>query len=76
MFESITLDHIIPLKMGGKDDVENLQIACHICNQAKDSYLPEAFQDRIFDALCFNMGKRHGDSLKWKLTYRLLLSLR
>lgn len=76
LFESMTLDHVIPLKMGGEDNVNNLQIACHICNQAKDSYLPDAFQDRIFDALCFNMGKKHGDSLKWKLTYRLLLSLR
>lgn len=76
LFESITLDHIIPLKMGGKDNIDNLQIACNICNRSKSSYLPDAFQDRIFDALCFNMGKKHGDSLKWKLTYRLLLSLR
>lgn len=76
MFESITLDHIIPLKMGGKDDIDNLQIACNICNRSKSSYLPDDFQDRIFDVLCYDMEKKHGDNVKWKLAHRLLLSLR
>lgn len=75
LLEDATLDHIIPLSLGGEDCVENLQIACGICNRAKASYLPDDFQDRVFDTLCFNMRKKYGTSLKWKLTYRLLLSL-
>ena len=76
LFESITLDHIIPLKMGGKDNIDNLQIACNICNRSKSSYLPDDFQDRVFDTLCFNMEKKYSDNVKWKLAHRLLLSLR
>lgn len=76
LFESMTLDHVIPLKMGGEDNVNNLQIACEICNSSKASYLPDDFQDRIFDVFCYDMEKKHGDNVKWKLVHSLLLSLR
>lgn len=67
---------IIPLKMGRKDNIDNFRIVCDVCNRSKSSYLPDDFQDRIFDALCFDMEKKHGDKVRWKLTYKLLLSLR
>lgn len=28
-------DHIVPRSLGGNDDLDNLQIACHRCNQKK-----------------------------------------
>lgn len=30
-----TLDHVIPQKFGGKDDLDNLRIACSTCNSKK-----------------------------------------
>lgn len=32
---SMEFDHIIPLAMGGTDDVNNLQILCRKCNRGK-----------------------------------------
>jgi 5-methylcytosine-specific restriction endonuclease McrA len=37
------IDHFIPLSAGGSDDPENLVVACHRCNQAK--------QGRIFNSI-------------------------
>ena len=33
-----TLDHIIPVSKGGKDEVSNLVVCCHDCNTIKDNY--------------------------------------
>lgn len=33
--EKLSLDHIFPLKVGGKDDAENLIFACRTCNSSK-----------------------------------------
>ncbi|MHC9538980.1 MAG: HNH endonuclease [Vulcanimicrobiota bacterium] len=33
--ENLSLDHIFPQKYGGKDDAENLIIACKSCNSSK-----------------------------------------
>lgn len=33
--DRLSLDHIFPRKLGGKDDAENLILACRICNSSK-----------------------------------------
>lgn len=75
MLSDATMDHIIPLSLGGEDCENNLQLACSVCNGAKDSYLPDDFQDRVFDTFCFQMQKKHGNSLRWKIMHTALLRM-
>lgn len=75
LLSEVTIDHIIPLSLGGIDDESNIQVACHVCNYSKNSYLPDEFQDRVFDTLCYQMEKKYGKSLKWKLVHSLLMKM-
>lgn len=47
MFLSFELDHIIPFKHGGTNDVENLAFACPHCNQHKGSDFATVFGNEI-----------------------------
>ena len=71
-YDEMTLDHIHPLAMGGDDAEYNLQCACRSCNELKKNILPEEFAERITNIFCFQMKKRFGKSLKWKIVHRLL----
>ncbi|GAB4332615.1 MAG: HNH endonuclease [Calditrichia bacterium] len=37
----LTIDHVVPKQFGGKDDWENLVIACQSCNHRKGNRTPE-----------------------------------
>jgi 5-methylcytosine-specific restriction endonuclease McrA len=41
--EELTIDHAEPAKLGGRDDLQNLLIACKPCNSLKDHKPIEAF---------------------------------
>jgi 5-methylcytosine-specific restriction endonuclease McrA len=71
-FEDATMDHIVPLSMGGVDDLSNLQLACEPCNKFKDNILPAEFLQRISETFFYQMGKAHGNSLKWRLLRNVL----
>lgn len=75
LFEDATIDHIVALSVGGKDEVDNLQTSCFICNQAKASYLPEEFADRVFDTFCYQMDMKHGNKLMWRIVHRVLVAM-
>ena len=39
-----TIDHIIPISLGGSNDIENLAYACFLCNRLKSNKI-EAFDN-------------------------------
>lgn len=75
LFSEHTVDHIIPLSMGGLDDVSNLQICCLPCNQMKNNVLPELFCSRIADIFLYQMEKKEGNSFRWKIVHRILKNM-
>ncbi len=46
-YEDMQVDHIHPQHRGGKDDVENLNPACRMCNFRKGTYTLEGFRNEI-----------------------------
>jgi 5-methylcytosine-specific restriction protein A len=38
------VDHIVPVSMGGTNDIDNLQTLCDRCNAAKSDRLPDKFK--------------------------------
>lgn len=39
--DDLTIDHIVPLAKGGRNAIENYQLAHKACNEAKGSMLPK-----------------------------------
>lgn len=74
-FEDMTLDHVIPLAMGGNDAVGNLQCACEFCNRQKGSYLPDDFVDRIAEIFLYQMEKKYGNGFRWRVIRKVLEKL-
>ena len=70
--KSLTLDHIVPLSLGGEDSMENLQAVCFACNQLKSNILPDAFTDRIIKIFLYQMERKSGKELKLKVIHTLL----
>lgn len=72
LFEDITIDHKIPLACGGADSVENLQICCLEDNQFKGSIMPDDFMERITRIFLYQMDKKEGKRLLWKIVHKIL----
>lgn len=72
LFEDMTLDHIVPLSMGGEDSMKNLQAACFDCNKLKGNILPSEFMERITDIFLYQMERQHKDRVKWKIVHKML----
>ena len=72
LYEEMTLDHIVPLAMGGADIEKNLQCTCYACNSFKGSILPEDFMQRIRQIFMYQMGKKYGKRIGWKIVQQIL----
>lgn len=72
LFQDMTLDHVVPLSMGGKDEMENLQSSCLLCNQIKSNILPEKFIERISLIYLYQMEKKYKCKLGWEIVHRML----
>lgn len=46
------IDHVIPLKLGGKHDLENLVVACQTCNSRKQGLHPQEWSARLKQERC------------------------
>ena len=44
--DNLTIDHVIPVSMGGTNHHSNLQLLCRSCNSIKGSY-PEDYREVI-----------------------------
>ncbi len=73
--ENMSLDHIVPLSMGGEDSMENLQAACFACNQFKSNNLPEDFMDRIIKIFLYQTERKCSRDVKLKVIYKLVETL-
>lgn len=71
----MSLDHIVPLSMGGEDSMENLQAACFACNQFKSNNLPEDFMDRIIKIFLYQTERKCSRDVKLKVIYKLVETL-
>lgn len=71
----MSLDHIVPLSMGGEDSMENLQAACFACNQFKSNILPEDFMDRIIKIFLYQTERKCSRDVKLKVIYKLVETL-
>jgi 5-methylcytosine-specific restriction endonuclease McrA len=40
-----SIDHIIPISRGGKHSLANIQLICWHCNRAKNSFLPDEWDE-------------------------------
>lgn len=74
-YENMTLDHIVPLSMGGADDLDNLQASCLACNQFKSNILPDDFMNRIIKIFMYQTEKKCSNSMKRKIMHKLVESL-
>ncbi|RKI87876.1 HNH endonuclease [Parablautia intestinalis] len=75
LLENMTLDHIVPLSMGGGESMENLQAACYACNQFKSNILPDDFMDRIIKIFLYQTEKKCGKDMKLKIIHKLVETL-
>ena len=67
LLPEMTIDHVVPLAMGGRDEIENMQCVCRMCNQLKDNLLPEEYTDWIKGSFEYQIRKRSRKSLRWMI---------
>ena len=71
-YTDFTIDHIVPLSMGGENDIENFQCTCRTCNQFKSNILPEDFIRRVSDIYKHNAEKTHKRGFKRSIVKGIL----
>jgi len=71
-FYTSQLDHLIPRRNEGKDDPNNLVMACFVCNNLRGAFVPDfpltdrrKFIDAIRDEIMHRRSKHMRDYASW-----------
>lgn len=67
-YKDMQVDHVIPLKRGGKDDIKNMFPACRSCNHYKATLTAEEYREYVSkipdrlqrDSIPYQVGVRFG----------------
>lgn len=67
-FSDMQVDHVVPLRLGGEDSIENMACSCRSCNKYKSTYTVEKFREQIEqipgrllrDSSTFRLAVRYG----------------
>ena len=67
-YRDMQVDHVIPLRRGGADDIENMLPACRSCNHYKATLTAEEFREYVSkipdrlqrDSIPYQVGARFG----------------
>ena len=73
-YEEMTIDHIIPLEAGGKNELANYQCACRTCNRMKGTMMQDEYYMHITEVFWYLTEKKCGKEFTEKL-YRLIQNL-
>lgn len=76
LFEDMTIDHVIPLSMGGEDNINNISCACQPCNTFKGNILPDTFFERISLIYLYQMEKKTHNRFKRWIIRKTLQSIK
>lgn len=72
LYKDMNLDHVVPLAMGGADEVENLACTCAECNKFKADILLMDFMERISTIFFYQMEKKYYNRIGWKTAHKML----
>lgn len=68
-YDIFTIDHIIPLAKGGTNAINNLQVACGVCNLIKQDILPEDLMKKLTEIVLYQMRKSYDNEFCRKINY-------
>ncbi len=68
-YDDFTIDHMVPLSKGGTNEMDNLQLACNVCNRIKQDILPEDFMKKLTEIILYQMRKSYDNRLWKRMNY-------